>query len=451
MRATTWQKAAKPEGLLKSIARIGYEGGGRHDRKLRLFGCACVRLHWERVHDERDRTIVELAERTADGDLNPEELEANRERSTWKRKEKAPLAARFIADAAQCCAKRNVVQAALNCSHWLTNAASYFDNENPSLCPDAWQAYLRAREAEQRRHVAVLHDLFGDPFHPVEINPAVLTWNRGRVVARARSIYDRHDFQRLPELADLLERAGCDDAKLLAHCRGPSPHSRGCWVVDSLLGRHVPLDPTPQRRVSLLAADDDKLLPYDTYFVLWAQGRCDLLKRHGQLAARPEVLFGGPHLSEPRFSKYHVQAGDYIVPVTVKGGVVYVISRMRVGQVLPLGSYVADYPEVFAGCDAGKRPFEVLEDWLRLHPEKRYLVWSCTDEVAVIEEAMPLRLDLAVPPDLLQRLVFSSGRRESRLGGIVGGKLTSSMSLQGLYRRLSKQSALEVEALLRDA
>jgi hypothetical protein len=53
--------------------------------------------------------------------------------------------------------------------------------------------------------------------------------------------------------------------------------------------------------------------------------------------------------------------------------------------------------------------------------------------------------------DLLARLVFKSGNQESALRGIVDGKLTNSRSLQGLYRRLSKQSALEMEALLRNA
>jgi hypothetical protein len=34
-----------------------------------------------------------------------------------------------------------------------------------------------------------------------------------------------------------LEEAGCHDTDILAHCRGPGPHCRGCWVVDALLGK----------------------------------------------------------------------------------------------------------------------------------------------------------------------------------------------------------------------
>ena len=52
-----------------------------------------------------------------------------------------------------------------------------------------------------------------------------------------RSIYDDRAFDRLPILADALEDAGCADAAILSHCRGPGEHVRGCWVVDLLLGK----------------------------------------------------------------------------------------------------------------------------------------------------------------------------------------------------------------------
>jgi hypothetical protein len=45
------------------------------------------------------------------------------------------------------------------------------------------------------------------------------------------------DPDRLAVLADALEDAGCDNADILSHLRGPGPHVRGCWVVDLLLGK----------------------------------------------------------------------------------------------------------------------------------------------------------------------------------------------------------------------
>jgi hypothetical protein len=41
----------------------------------------------------------------------------------------------------------------------------------------------------------------------------------------------------MPILADALEEAGCDNADILAHCREPGVHVRGCWVVDLIPAR----------------------------------------------------------------------------------------------------------------------------------------------------------------------------------------------------------------------
>ena len=59
----------------------------------------------------------------------------------------------------------------------------------------------------------------------------------GTISNLAQSIYTDRAFERMPILADALEEAGCNDAAILGHCRGPGPHVRGCWVVDFLLGK----------------------------------------------------------------------------------------------------------------------------------------------------------------------------------------------------------------------
>ena len=81
----------------------------------------------------------------------------------------------------------------------------------------------------------VLRCVVGNPFRPVTIHPDWSTWNNGTVPNLAQTIYDDRRFDLLPILADALEEAGCDSADILAHCRGPGPHVRGCWVVDLLL------------------------------------------------------------------------------------------------------------------------------------------------------------------------------------------------------------------------
>jgi hypothetical protein len=53
----------------------------------------------------------------------------------------------------------------------------------------------------------------------------------------AQAIYDDRAFKQMPDLADTLEEAGCENAEILNHCRGPGPHVRGCWAVDAVLGK----------------------------------------------------------------------------------------------------------------------------------------------------------------------------------------------------------------------
>ncbi len=84
----------------------------------------------------------------------------------------------------------------------------------------------------------LLHESIGPLlFRPINLKPAWLTWNGGIIAKLAQSIYDERAFDRLPVLADALEEAGCTNADMLSHCRGPGPHVRGCWVVDLLLGK----------------------------------------------------------------------------------------------------------------------------------------------------------------------------------------------------------------------
>jgi hypothetical protein len=80
---------------------------------------------------------------------------------------------------------------------------------------------------------ALRWEVFADRLRPVAFAPG---WRTSDVVGVARGVYDGRAFGRLPVLADALQDAGCAEERLLAHCRGPGPHVRGCWVVDLVLG-----------------------------------------------------------------------------------------------------------------------------------------------------------------------------------------------------------------------
>jgi hypothetical protein len=98
-------------------------------------------------------------------------------------------------------------------------------------------AWNQAEADENRKLVCLLQDIAGNPFRPVVVDPAWLSWNRGTVVQLAKAIYDERAFDRLPILADALEDAGCHEAPILHHCRGPGPHVPGCWPLDLVLGK----------------------------------------------------------------------------------------------------------------------------------------------------------------------------------------------------------------------
>ena len=88
--------------------------------------------------------------------------------------------------------------------------------------------------AETAIQSALLRCIFGNPFRPISLAPQ---WRTSTVLALACGIYDERAFDRLPILADALQDAGCENADILDHCRGPGPHARGCWVVDLVLGK----------------------------------------------------------------------------------------------------------------------------------------------------------------------------------------------------------------------
>jgi hypothetical protein len=79
----------------------------------------------------------------------------------------------------------------------------------------------------------ILRDVTGYPFRTV---PFAAEWRTPSVLGLARAFYDAGELDALPILADALQEEGCENPEILDHCRGDSPHVRGCWVVDLVLG-----------------------------------------------------------------------------------------------------------------------------------------------------------------------------------------------------------------------
>ena len=236
MTEAEWLAATDPQPMLECL-------GGKAvatERKLRLFAASCCRQFWHLLPDGRSQQAVDVAERFADG--------------------YADEAERSAADTAATTAARDAIlarQASDSIPEMLTLAAkaanhSVIRDVDPEAAGATVAAYrLIARNPDSGLHSrlavnvassASLRDIFGNPFRPAPaVDPA---WRGGTAAQLAHAAYEH---RRLPEgtlnparltiLADALEDAGCTDADLLGHLRGPGPHVRGCWAVDLILGK----------------------------------------------------------------------------------------------------------------------------------------------------------------------------------------------------------------------
>jgi hypothetical protein len=221
------------------------EDRGSH-RKLRLFAVACCRSIWQLLGDTRQKA-VEVSERYADGLATCHDLQAVRElfRATESDKviqirqgrEYRPDVGGDTADENALWAAKSVMRESVDFATWTRLGAN-----GPDFTDKGYRSTFWAEMDSRRR---LLHEILGPlPFRNVHINPSWLLWHDATVVRLAQAAYEeRHlpegtlDNGRLAVLADALEEAGCTDADILGHLRGPGPHVRGCWVVDMLLGQ----------------------------------------------------------------------------------------------------------------------------------------------------------------------------------------------------------------------
>jgi hypothetical protein len=215
MTEAEWLACEDPERLLVFLR------GTARERKLRLFACACCRRVWHLLTDADSRAAAEAAERFADG------LERKGHLSTVRARARRVT---FVQRGAAYIAWRAAFDKLPSVISSIARGTVYNAAAHPG---GGWRNWSDV-EQESVAVAALLRDIFGNPFHPVAVDP---TWLTSTVVQLAEQMYDSRDFSAMPILGDALMDAGCFDEAIQTHCRGPGPHVRGCHIVDACLGK----------------------------------------------------------------------------------------------------------------------------------------------------------------------------------------------------------------------
>jgi hypothetical protein len=283
MTEQEWLTATEPQAMLDFLR----SSGRASDRKLRLFAAACCRRVWHLLIDLWSQEAVQTAERFADGEATLDELRDAHVKATEAKQDAdraaytAEAEANFSLTDEYCLILGQVIACSAVATITLPElpspqktaelvvaavgyTATYVLNPEEeraaiaaTLAADTdysqgaleawrqargsvhWAARLGTKELaekqEKQAQAMLLRDLFGQARRPTANE---CTSRTSGVLSLAQEIYDRRSFERLPELANLLQEAGCDDAELLAHLRqDPGPHVRGCWALDLVLGK----------------------------------------------------------------------------------------------------------------------------------------------------------------------------------------------------------------------
>jgi hypothetical protein len=248
MTEAEWSACTEPTSMLDFLEDKASE------RKLRLLACAIVRhvpitregktvwdllpeYDWFASPRMNCHTVIETAERKADGLASVEEWEESLEHLSYVSLGTDPD---FFADDPEL---RSLLWFGYSVALAFGHTISYSTPRDRIFLSRYMIGYLDyikkysmslLHPKFERRVCQLIRETIGNPFGAVSFAPA---WFTPDVVAIARALYDERAFDRMPILAEALEVAGCDNADILFHCRLHTGHVRGCWVLDALLAK----------------------------------------------------------------------------------------------------------------------------------------------------------------------------------------------------------------------
>jgi hypothetical protein len=189
--AVEWDACAAPGEMQRVLTLLGIQ---IPDRKIRLGSCWVCRTEFDADGNQLLHEAVAAGEAFADGALSEQGRES--------------IYNQLLGALDNIDWQNHWCAAALQC-------VSQFTPRDPAQ-PDWYREAL------------------GNPFLPLAWKPE---WFTSTVRDMAAHIYDARDFTAMPILGDALMDAGCDHQLINEHCRNGKPHTRGCWVVDAILGK----------------------------------------------------------------------------------------------------------------------------------------------------------------------------------------------------------------------
>ena len=227
-----------------SIAMLRHVCFPEHERKLGLLLCSCWKLVWDLLSPS-DQERIAAAARRADtvtdhgAPYKPwqrtlDEMDLEMSEQVWDFNTQH-FTTKWTKDTARLAAV--LLPGCQTLNFWDRGPLESEAERAAQKCKDSGADVAKAWADIRVRQCNLFREVFGNPFHPSTIAPALKAWNDGTVLKLARAIHDEEAFGHLPILGDALEDAGCTNAEILKHCRGPGPHIPGCWVVDLLLGK----------------------------------------------------------------------------------------------------------------------------------------------------------------------------------------------------------------------
>lgn len=239
--------------LCRDIYRLQVGAGATRtisERRMRLYVCACA----QRVRHLLTRPVLlqamDTVFRFADGLASKEELHEGW-LATRKAMDRAPLHSKWQQALAILLYATTSTDSIMDTGMSAVSVCRAYDLDEYGRTSFSKDSEMYQREMIRRsttsssegsdtyqREMARCCDLFRDLYpYPAPHQPSTPpAWAGGDVALVARAIYQENRFEDMPVLADALEDADCDRPELIAHCRQPGLHIRGCWAVDLILG-----------------------------------------------------------------------------------------------------------------------------------------------------------------------------------------------------------------------